>query len=342
MIAVRQFVALVAGAALLLAGCGRPGPAAKREPVVEIARVRLQLDWLPQIESGGYYLAEARGYYRAHGLQVEILPGGPGLAVREVVGKGNADLGATDGNGVLVSVAAGLPLVIVGAEMQRSPQGLLFHRTHPLRSFRDLDGRTVIASANMAWVEFLQRSFRVRFALRPNNTDLTAFVADETLVRQCFVTQEPYLAERGGAQVGFLMLADAGYDPYRVIFCRREYAAAHPDMVRRFLIATIAGYEELLRGDPSPAFTAIAAANPTMPREVMEHGLARMRELHLVDGRVSEGERTGRIVRDRIAGQIDQLQRLKLLERNVEVDEVARFDLLPVAGMPDPTQPQTP
>ena len=76
---------------------------------------------MPQIESGGYYLAEARGYYRAHGLQVEILPGGPGLAVREVVGKGNADLGATDGNGVLVSVAAGLPLVIVTAVASTAP-----------------------------------------------------------------------------------------------------------------------------------------------------------------------------------------------------------------------------
>ncbi len=342
MIAARLFVPLLAAAALLLTACGRSGPEAGREPAVEMVRVRLQLDWLPQIESGGYYQAAARGYYRAQGLEVEIMPGGPGLPVREIVGKGTADFGATDGNGVLVSVAAGSPLVIVGAEMQRNPQGLLFHRTHPLRSFRDLDGRTVIASANMAWVEFLQRSLRVRFDLRPNNTDLTAFVADETLVRQCFVTQEPYRAERGGAQVDFLMLADAGYDPYRVVFCRRDFAAQYPDTVRRFLVATIAGYDELLRGDPTPAFAAIALANPTMPREVMEHGLARMRELHLVDGRASEGERTGRIVRDRIASQIDQLQRLKLLERNVEVDEVARFDLLPVAGTPDPSRPQTP
>ncbi len=316
---------------MLLGGCGRQAPAesdALHTPAP--VRVRFQLDWYPQIESGGYFLAQARGYYQAQGLEVEIAPGGPGVEAKERVATGEAELGATDGNCVIAAAARGRPLVIVGAEMQRSPLGLMFHHTRPLRNFRDLDGRTLIANSSMVWVDFLQRSQRVRFDLMPYTTDLTGFIADESLVRQCFVTQEPFVAEQRGAKVGFLLVADSGFDPYRVIYANRAFAARHPGAIRRFLAATVAGYNELINGDPEPAYAAIAAANPAMSREVMARGLAMMRELRLVQGRTEDRERIGRIVADRIGRQIEQLQQFNQLARLVTVDEVARFDLVPV------------
>lgn len=318
---------------LALVGCNRPEqPAASTED--KPLRMRVQLDWLPEIESGGYYQAQARGYYAAQGLAVEILPGGPGVPIKDIVADGRADVGATDGNGVIVAISRGLPLVIVGAEMQRSPLALMFHRTHPLQGFRDLDGRTLIASASMAWVDYIQRSQRVRFDLMPNSTDLTTFVADETLVRQCYATQEPFLARQLGADVGTLMLYDADYDPYRVIYTSREFAKQNPAAVRRFLVATIAGYNDLLEGDPAPAFQAVAAVNPAMTPELMRHSLEQMRALRLVQGRSADGERTGRIIHERIARQIEQLDQVGQLARPLSVGDVARFDLLPVLTTP--------
>jgi NitT/TauT family transport system substrate-binding protein len=339
---------LAASALLVLAGCGRHEPdavpAAERLPDAGgvPVRVRLQLDWYPEIESGGYYQAWARGFYAAQGLAVELLPGQPGEQVKETVAEGRADIGATDGNGVIVAISRGLPLVIVGAEMQRNPQALMFHRTRPLNSFNDLDGRVLIASAGAAWVDFLQRGQRVRFDLTPVGNNMANFIADESLVRQCFATQEPYLAEKMGAQVGILMLADAGYDPYRVIYTSRDYAAKHPEVLRRFLEATIAGYEDLIAGDPAPAFAAVSAANPSMDSGLMQHSLGQMRALRLVQGSSAEGERTGRIIRERIAKQIEQLQELGLLAKPLSVDDVARFDLLPVIGVSSRKAPPSP
>jgi len=336
---------LAAGLLQVLAGCGRQGPAdrgqAAEAPATPV-RVRLQLDWYPEIESGGYYQAQARGFYAAQGLTVEILPSQPGGSVKENVAAGRVDISTDDGNSVIVAISRGLPLVIVGAEMQRNPQALMFHRTHPLKSFKDLDGRVLIASADEAWVDFLQRSQRVRFDLMPVSPNLANFAADESLVRECFATQEPYLVEKMGAQVGVLMLADAGYDPYRVIYTSRDYAAKHPEALRRFLAATIEGYEELIGGDPTPACDAVAAANPAMDPELMRHSLAQMCALRLVQGSSAEGERTGRIIRERIAKQIEQLQELGLLGRSLEVDDVARFDLLPVIGVSSRKAPTPP
>src|SRR3954471_9302153 len=63
-------------------GCARhesPEARAKKGPVLR--KVSLQSDWFPQGEHGGFYQALAKGFYRESGLDVDILPGGPGAGI---------------------------------------------------------------------------------------------------------------------------------------------------------------------------------------------------------------------------------------------------------------------
>src|SRR5690606_11933917 len=112
--------------------------------------------------------------------------------------------------------------------------------------------------------DFFRRTLNIDLTLLPVTTDLTSFLADETMVRQCFVTQEPFFAEQQGAEVGTLLIADSGYAPYRVIFTSRDFLARHPDVVRAFVSASARGFDDLVEGDPSPAFAALQQANPLM------------------------------------------------------------------------------
>lgn len=309
------------------AGCGRPGP----PPPAADGResVRLHLDWYPQTEYGGYYQAVERGYYREAGLEVTIIPGGPGVPFKEQVALGRAEFGITDGNDVIVAISRGVPLVIVAAEMQRNPQGLLFHEAHPLASFEDLHGRTLMAGPGSAWVEFLARSRRLRFDLLPLTTDLTSFLADETMVRQCFVTQEPYFARQQGARVGTLLIADSGYDPYRVIYASREYLERKPEVVRAFVAASVRGLQDLVTGDHAPALAALERANPLMTPAIMAYSLEAMKAMRLVTGDPARGERIGLLTRERVGRQIEILQSLGQLGRPLTVDEVAVFAFVP-------------
>jgi len=313
--------------ALLAAGCGKPQAAAPTAG--GLARVRLQLDWFPQTEYGAYYQAQARGFYREAGLAVEIVSGGPGVPAKDIVALGRADVGISDGNDVIVAISRGLPLVIVAAEMQRNPEGLLFHAAHPLASFRDLAGRTLMAGPGSAWVQYLEKAQGIRFDLLPLTADLTSFLGDETMVRQCFVTQEPFWARQRGATVGTLLIAESGFDPYRVIYTRREFAAKEPETLRRFAAASLRGSADFLHGDPAPAFAALAQVNRLMTPDVMTFSLGELKTRRLVEGRVERGERPGLITRERLAAQIAALQQLGLLGRPLTVDDVARFDLLP-------------
>ncbi len=303
-----------------LAGCGRkdaPGAAPDG-----LEHVRLHLDWHPQTEYGGYYQALERGFYREAGLGVEIIPGGPGVPFKDIVALERAEIGCTDGNDVIVAISRGVPLVIVAAEMQRNPQGILFHQEHPLTEFSALDGRTFMAGPGTAWVDYLRRQFGVSFDLLPLTADLTSFLADKTMVRQCFVTQEPFFARQRGASVGTLLLADSGYAPYRVIFTSREYLARKPEVVRAFVAATIRGFDDLVDGDPAPAFAALQKANVLMTPEVMAFSLDAMKRMGLVQGDPARGERTGQLTRERIRHQIETLQALGQLGRPVAVEDV--------------------
>lgn len=318
-------------AAVLAPGCKKSetSAVASADGTVKVA---LQLDWYPQTEYGGYYQAAERGFYREAGLDVEIVSGGPGLAVKDTVALGRAAFGCTDGNDVIVAIARGLPLVIVGAEMQRNPQGLLFHESHPLQSFADLDGRNLMAGPGNAWVEYLSKSRGAKFGLLPLTTDLTSFLADETMVRQCFVTQEPFFARQSGAKVGTLLIANSGYAPYRVLYTSREFLAKNPEVVRKFVAATARGFDDLLDGDPAPAFAALAKANKVMTPDVMQFSHGALKSLRLVQGRAADGERTGLITRERIAAQVKILTDLGQLPKPLTVDDVAVFDFLPKAG----------
>jgi hypothetical protein len=102
--------------ALLAAGCARK-EAAIAPAATSLRKVVLQSDWFPQAEHGGFYQALAKGFYREAGLDVEILPGGPGATIKLSVAKGTADFGMYRSDDVIVAASRGLPLVIVGAVM---------------------------------------------------------------------------------------------------------------------------------------------------------------------------------------------------------------------------------
>jgi NitT/TauT family transport system substrate-binding protein len=299
-----------------------------------LAEVKLQLDWYAQTEYGGYFQAREKGFYREAGLDATIELGGPSVGVKEAVALGRAHFGCTDGNDVIVAIAReqSLPIVIVAAEMQQNPQGIMFHQSHPVATFAALAGRDFMARPGSAWVDYFRRGLGIDFNLLPVTTDLTSFLANETMVRQCFVTQEPHTAERAGAKVGTLLIADSGYAPYRVIFTSREFLAQHPDIVRAFVAASARGFDDLIGGDPAPALAALQKANPIMTPDITRYSLDAMRRLKLVQGDPAKGERTGLITRERLAQQIKILGDLGQLEKPVTVDDVAVFDFVPAAS----------
>jgi NitT/TauT family transport system substrate-binding protein len=312
----------------IFAGCGKPA-----EPTTSastaLVKVRFQTDWYPQPEHGGYYQALAKGYYAAEGLDVEILPGGPNAQVMTTVAVGRADLGMTNGDDVIVAVARGVPIKMVGAEMQRDPQGILFHAEHPLRDLHDLEGKTLMAGAGSTWLEVVRKKLGVKFNLMPLVGDLARFMNNPAFVQQCFVTNEPYFARQRGAKVGALLIASDTYEPYRVMFTGTGFLAKHPDIVGKFVRASIHGWVDYLTGDPAPANKLIEAKNNIMTPEFMAYSIKAMNDYQLVAGNPAKGEAVGQLTAVRLQKQIKLLQEIGVLDKPVAVSDVATFEFIP-------------
>ncbi len=324
------FPVVTAPLALLLGGCGRraaPPPSAASG----LIPVRFQTDWFPEPEHGGYYQARARGFYAAEGLEVQIVPGGPNAGYLTAVATGRADLGMGNGDDVITAVARGVPVKIVAAEMQHDAQGILFHAEHPIRNVRDLDRKIIMAGPASVWVQFIQKHYGVKFSLRPLAGDLARFMNDPTFLQQCFVTNEPFFARARGARADAVLVSALcpEYDPYRVMFAGTAFLAEHPDVVRRFVRASVRGWEDYLNGDPSPANQRLQQVRPDLPAAFFAYSAAAMKDQHLVLGDPARGERMGRLTRERLEQQIALLREVGVLEKAVAVDDVATLEFVP-------------
>src|SRR5688500_20288081 len=115
--------------------------AADKAPV----KITVQLDWVAEPEHGGFYHAEARGFFREAGLDVTLIPGGPGAHVMPSVATGKADIGQADSTNTLLQQADALPVVQFAAVFQDDPAGILVHADSPVRTCKDVPGTTDIA-----------------------------------------------------------------------------------------------------------------------------------------------------------------------------------------------------
>src|SRR6476646_12098516 len=116
----------------------KKGDAAKGDPKTASTHVRVQLNWVPEPEFGGIYEARDDGAYTRAGLDVEILSGGPGSPVVQLVAGGKSDFGVAGADDVVVARARGVDIVAVFGTFQINPQGIMVHAAKNVTSLADL------------------------------------------------------------------------------------------------------------------------------------------------------------------------------------------------------------
>jgi NitT/TauT family transport system substrate-binding protein len=303
--------------------------AADKKPV----KLTVQLDWVAEPEHGGFYQAEAKGFFRAEGLDVTLIPGGPGAHVMPSVATGKADIGQSDSTNTLLQQAEGLPVVQFSAVFQDDPSGILVHADSPVRTFADLQGKTIIARPEWAFLKYLERKYALKFTIVPQNFSVAAFLGNREALQQGYFIAEPFhITKAGGKPPRFLSTWDAGFRAYAVLVTNRKFARENPDALRAFLRAYIRGWRDYLEGDPRPAHEAMKKANPTNTDEFMTFSRQEILNEKLVTGRDGNGgpEQIGRLDPARIAAQIAQMEELGILPKGkVTVSTAITTEFLP-------------
>ncbi len=277
-------IVLLNAAALLAIGLSNVHIAAAADKVV------LATNWLAQPELGGFYQALADGTYAKHGLDVTIKPGGPMVNNRPLLAFGRVDfLVGTNLLQAFDAVKQRIPTKVVAAFFQKDPQCILAHADGPLRTWDDLKRAPLIMGNSGRQTFFLWMNAAQGFPksnLRPYNHSLAPFLNDKNAAIQGFATAEPKrVAEAIGTEPRVFLLADHGWDSYSTVLeTRTELIERRPELVQRFVDASIFGWRNYLAGgDGAAAANAlIRKENRSMTDGLIDYSRTKMRELELL------------------------------------------------------------
>ena len=225
-------------------------------------------------------------------------------------------LGSSDRT--LEAIADGQPLIAVAATLQHDPQGVMVRKDSAIHSFADLNGHTLAIKTGSTWWEYMVKRYHLDGVHEvPAMMNVANFVADPQYVQQAFATSEPYFAQKAGIATRVLLTKDAGYDPYRVMYTTRDFLAQHPDVVGKFVRASIRGWHDYL-ADPAAAHAMIAKLNPALTPDWMQFSWQALRDGHFVTGDDPSGAQIGQLEPKRWQDMYEKLVDLKVIEKQFD------------------------
>jgi NitT/TauT family transport system substrate-binding protein len=291
MITRRSMTALALAASLT--ALALPLQAQTKEPV----KASLRLKWLPQAQFAGFYVAQAKGYYKDVGIDLTINPGGPNLLTENLVATGADTFGLSGGtDSVLAGVEKGLPIVSVGVAHQITPFVFVARKDGPIKSLKDFEGKKVTAwftGANYVLLGMLAKAGvdRSKVDLQPQQVSVTPFVNGEIDVVTATRYNELWsIRDRMGAdKLQMFVAEDSGITfPRDTLIVSKETAQKNPELVKGFLRASIRGWREAM-ANPKEAVDLLMKIAPTLNRAQQEFMLAEAYRLMVAGKAGSEG-----------------------------------------------------
>jgi len=258
-------------------------------PALALDKVTFATNWRAQAEHGGFYQALADGTYARYGLDVTIQQGGPQINARLLLAAGRVDF-AMGANTIQMfeSAQQNVPIVTVASMFQIEPAIFMSHPGEGLDRFEDLPKATIFIASDFrasVW-QWLKQAYGFRDEkAKPYGFNAAPFLADKKSVQEGILTSEPYAIEqKGGFKPNVFLLADYGYDSYSTtIETRAETIEKKPDLVQRFVDASIIGWYNYVYGDNAAANAAIKRDNPEMTDGQIAFSLSKMKERGIVD-----------------------------------------------------------
>jgi len=283
-------VVLTGGVATTMAGlasCFR-----SEAPVDDQGRVRIRFatDWRAQAEHGGFYQALASGAYEKRGLNVQIVQGGPGVNVPQLLASGAVELGMGSNSFIPLNlVAENAPVKAVAAFFQKDPQVLIAHPDPELETIADLHDRPFLladASITAFWVWLKAKYGFTDDQVRKYTFNPAPFLADKRAVQQGYLTSEPYTIETvAGFKPRVFLLADEGYPSYAaMVLSPTGFARDNARSLRSFIAASAEGWRDYMNGDPAAANALIKRDNPEMTDAVLDQARDALNANSIVGG----------------------------------------------------------
>jgi NitT/TauT family transport system substrate-binding protein len=287
-------------------------------------KVSFGTNWVPEPEHGGFFQALADGTYKKYGLDVTIVPGGPNDNNRMLLIAGKLDFFmAANTLMSFDAVANNVPVVTVAAIFQKDPQVFLTHPESKITKLEELKPLTLFVSKEgiTSYYQWLKTEYGFsEVKVKPYTFNSQPFIADKQSAMQGYVTSEPFAIEKVAKfKPGVILLADYGFNTYSTLIeTRRDLIDKKPDLVQRFVDASIIGWYNYLYGDNTRGNALIKTLNPEMTDELLAYSVSTMKEHGIVDSGDTLRNGIGAMTDERAASFFDKMVRAGVVRPGID------------------------
>ncbi|MCB9431287.1 MAG: ABC transporter substrate-binding protein [Ardenticatenaceae bacterium] len=253
---------------ILMVGCSLSSSTTADAPAADNfdGTIDVQFSWFNNVEFAGFYEAAAKNYYNDADISVNLVEGGINASgyidpVQQVL-EGNADFGVIGSDQILLARSQGHPLVAVASIYQRSPVVLISAGDKGIISPRDLIGRKVGVQPTGSVTDIAYRAMLDKLNINQSQiTEVTdvnfgsvdAIFDGQVDAMQAFLTNQGAVAQLRSEDVNLLWVSDYINMYSNVIFTTEAMIQNHPDVVRRFVQATVQGMETAVHNPDATA-----------------------------------------------------------------------------------------
>ena len=303
----------------------------------KLDKITFGTDWYAQAEYGGFYQALATDIYQKYGLDVTIRQGSPSVNNSQLLMSGILDFAIGGAGGAIKAIESGIPKITVASFFQKGPSVLIAHPNVGNDKIENLKGKPIYLTQGTVTQGFwlmLKKKYGFRDEqIRPYNFNVTPFLQDKNSAQQGIFSSEPFIIEKeGGFQPIVFLLADYGYNPYSItIETRQETVEKNPDLVQRFVTASIEGWESYFP-NPQPANDMIKKENPEMTDDLIAYGIEKMQEYGIVTSGDAETLGIGAMTDTRWQEFFDTQVSLGIFDPNTDYKRAYTLDFIGKKG----------
>lgn len=283
--------ALAGGLLLALAvplfGCGQKAGS----PAHELEPVTVMLDWYPNTNHTGLYVALERGYFAAEGLDVEVLQSGEG-GVEQAVGAGQVDFGFSSQENATYALAEGVPILSLAAILQHNTSAFASLKETGVRTVKDFEGKRYGGWGSPSETAVIQAAMAKHGAdfsklemVTLGQADFFATIGRTADFEWIYYGWDGIEAERRGIELNTIFLKDLDpvFDYYApLMVTSQQLAATRPDKVAAFMRALAKGYADAL-ADPASGAEILLRHAPELNPELVRRSQAFLAQVEKLD-----------------------------------------------------------
>lgn len=322
------FLAIVAilAAGLLFSGCG-----AKEEGKTTgengLDKLTLQSLWLPQGQFAGYYVAQAKGFYEAEGIDLEILPGGTDISAEDQVENDIAQIGIAFYSSVLTYQDGGYDFVNVFQGLQTSPQYLITKADSGITSGKDLKGKKVGSWFGGRQYEFYALAQKYGYDIddiqwTQQDYTMDQFYSGQLDAASAMSYNEYLLVQNDGYKDSDINVIDMNKEGVAMLedclFVKSSWAEENKDLLTRFIKASIKGWQYTAEHPEEAGEIVFEAGNSA----TLEHQIEMTKKtLEFIMPEGSDASQIGKLNKEKIQQTIDLGVQSGLIPKAIDINK---------------------